>query len=205
MMKAGKDRKRYERVAKFYDFFEFPMEVFAFARWRRKLMDHIEGNYILEVGIGTGKNIPYYGEWHAVGLDISGKMLKRAVKRSESLQKKIDFVLGDAEFLPFRDQSFDGIISTYVFCSVENPENGFKELYRVLRAGRRAYFLEHVRSENEIVGRLIDALNPVVRAFGPEINRRTIESIKRAGFKIVRDEHLMSSVFRLVIAEKPST
>ncbi len=205
MKKTGKDRKRYERVAKFYDIFEFPMEVFAFSEWRKSLIKNVEGSNILEVGIGTGKNIPYYRNWYAVGLDISEKMLKKAVKRSKSVRKKIDFVLGDAEFLPFRDHSFDGIISTCVFCSVENPENGLKELFRVLKPGGRAYFLEHVRSENDTVGKIMDALNPVIRAVGPEINRRTVDTIRKTGFRILKDVHLMSSIFRMVVAEKPAT
>ena len=202
MVKKGTDKRRYDRVAGVYDIFESPMELMAFSKWRSELFRYVEGGKILEVGIGTGKNILYYGNWDVAGLDISHKMLKKAVKRAFDLNKKIDFVQGDAEYLPFRDESFDGVISTYVFCSVENPENGLKELYRVLKSGGRAYFLEHVRSENEIVGKLMDAVNPAIRVIGPEINRKTVENIKNAGFIIVRDVKLMSSVFRLVIAEK---
>ncbi len=196
--------KRYDRVARIYDIFEAPMEILAFSGWRSTLFSHIRGERILEVGIGTGKNLPYYREWRVVGVDISRKMIEKAHGRAGKLKKHADFVQADAEMLPFRDESFDGVISTYVFCSVENPENGLKEILRVLKPGGRAYFLEHVRSENEVLGKIMDTLNPLFRLMGPEINRRTVESIKRTGFTIIKDVHLMSSVFRLVIAERPS-
>ncbi len=202
--KAGIDKKKYDRIAGIYDIFESPMEVFAFSKWRNELFSHIQGKKILEVGIGTGKNLPYYREWNATGIDISRKMIEKARRRAERLKKQVDLVQADAEMLPFRDESFDGIISTYVFCSVENPENGLKEIFRVLKPRGKVYFLEHVRSENEIAGKIMDTLNPIFRLMGPEINRRTVELIKKTGLAITKDVHLMSSVFRLVIAEKPS-
>ncbi len=202
MAKKGVDKRRYDRVANFYDVFETPMEILAFSKWRSELFKRIDGEKILEVGIGTGKNIPYFKEWDAVGIDISHKMIERALKRAKIFGKKVDLIVGDVENLPFRDESFDAVISTYVFCSVENPEKGLSEIYRVLKNGGKAYFLEHVRSENECVGKIMDILNPIFRVIGPEINRRTVEKIKKTGFSISEDLKLMTSVFRLVIAEK---
>lgn len=204
MPKKGSDKKKYDRIATLYDFMEMPMEIFAFSSWRKKLMDLVDGGRILEVGIGTGKNIQYYGEWDVVGIDISRKMLEKALIRSKLSGKRVQIVQGDVESLPFKDETFDGAISTYVFCSVENPVKGLREIHRVLKPQGKAYFLEHVRSESEIAGKLMDFLNPIFKMIGPEINRRTVENIKKAGFKIIEDRNLMTSVFRLVIAEKPS-
>ncbi|WP_457590709.1 class I SAM-dependent methyltransferase [Geoglobus sp.] len=202
MDKKGSDKRRYDRVASMYDIAELPMELLAFSSWRKELFKLIKGGKILEVGIGTGKNINYYGKWEVTGVDISRKMLERALIRAKKSGKSVDLIQADAESLPFKDGVFDGAISTYVFCSVENPVKGLREVYRVLKPGGRAYFLEHVRSENEIAGRMMDAINPIFRAIGPEINRKTVENIKKAGFKIVEDRFLFTSVFRLVVAEK---
>ncbi len=202
MVKKGLDKRRYDKVARFYDIFEFPMELLAFSSWRRELLKRVEGNLVLEVGIGTGKNIPYYKNWEVVGVDISRRMLEKAIKRVKENKKVVHLIQADAESLPFKDGVFDAIISTYVFCSVENPINGLKELYRVLKKGGKAYFLEHMRSESEFVGKILDALNPLLRKLGPEINRRTAENIKRAGFKIIEERHLMTSIFRMIVAEK---
>lgn len=202
MVKKKEDKRRYDRVARFYDIFEFPMELLAFSSWRRELMKRVKGNFVLEVGIGTGKNIPYYKKWEAVGVDISRNMLEKAKKRLEESGKVVQLIQADAKSLPFKDDVFDAVISTYVFCSVENPIRGLEELYRVLKKGEKAYFLEHMRSENEFVGKILDLLNPIFRAFGPEINRRTLENIRKAGFKIVEEKFLMTSIFRMIVAEK---
>ena len=213
--KKGEDKKKYDRAAARYDYFEFPMEVLAFSRWRRLLFGELERfikaedkeseRLILEVGIGTGKNMPYYGTGDYIGMDISRKMLEKARDRMERTGRSMDLIQCDAELLPFRDGIFDAIISTYVFCSVENPVRGLKELHRVLKPGGRVFFLEHMRCESEIGGKILDALNTLARSFGPEINRRTVENIKKAGFRIVEERWLMTSVFRFVVAEKIST
>jgi demethylmenaquinone methyltransferase/2-methoxy-6-polyprenyl-1,4-benzoquinol methylase len=202
LSKKGEDKKKYDKAAARYDFFEFPMEVLAFSKWRKLLFGKVEGELILEVGIGTGKNIPYYSNGEYIGIDISRKMLEKAKDRVEKLGRKIDLIQCDAELLPFRDEVFDAIVSTYVFCSVENPVRGLKELYRVLKPNGRVYFLEHMRCENEIGGKVLDALNPIARLFGPEINRRTVENIRKAGFKIAEEKWLLTSVFRFIVAEK---
>ena len=214
LSKKGEDKKKYDRAAARYDYFEFPMEILIFSRWRKLLFGELSKfienevpetareKLILEVGIGTGKNMPYYGAGEYVGIDISRKMLEKARNRMIRLERVVDLVQSDAEILPFRDETFDAIISTYVFCSVENPVRGLKELYRVLKPRGRVFFLEHMRCENEIGGRILDALNPLARKFGPEINRRTVDNIQKAGFRIAEERWLMTSVFRFIVAEK---
>ncbi len=214
LSKKGEDKRKYDKAADRYDLFEFPMELVAFSRWRRLLFGKLEEfveleagesdkeKLILEVGVGTGKNMPYYGTGEYIGIDISRKMLEKAKNRMERLGRKIDLIQCDAEILPFKNEVFDAIISTYVFCSVENPMRGLKELFRVLKPEGRVFFLEHMRCENEIGGKILDALNPLARSFGPEINRRTAENIRKAGFRIAEERWLMTSVFRFIVAER---
>ncbi len=201
-IKKGLDKKRYDKAAARYDIFESPMELVFFSKWRKRLFGRIKGDYILDVGIGTGKNIPHYGKGRFIGVDISIKMLEKAKKRAEKLGKKVELIQCDAEALPFKSKVFDAVVSTYVFCSVENPVRGLRELYRILKPGDRVYFLEHMRCESETGGVILDALNPLVRVFGPEINRRTVKNIEEGGFRVVKENWLLTSVFRFIIAEK---
>jgi demethylmenaquinone methyltransferase/2-methoxy-6-polyprenyl-1,4-benzoquinol methylase len=200
--KQGLDKKRYNRIAPFYDQFEGPMELFSYSRWRKKMQKYVPGKgTILEIGVGTGKNLPYYNKnQRLIAVDISEKMLQKAKsKRSEA---DVNFVQMDAELLGFPDKIFDAIVSTYVFCSIENPIRGLGELNRVLKRTGIVVFLEHMRSEIEFMGRIMDVLNPlVVDNFGPNINRRTVKNIQRAGFNILKEEYLLSTVFRLIVAK----
>ncbi len=200
--KQGLDRKRYNRIAPFYDQFESPMELRNYSRWRERMRQYMpKKGTIMEIGVGTGKNMPYYKKnQRLVATDISEKMLQKA--KNKQYEADVDFVQMDVELLGFIDNVFDAIVSTYVFCSVENPVRGLRELKRVLKKEGVVVFLEHMRSEIALVGRVMDVLNPlVVENFGPNINRRTAENIRRAGFKILREEYLLSTVFRLIIAK----
>jgi ubiquinone/menaquinone biosynthesis C-methylase UbiE len=91
----------------------------------------------------------------------------------------------DVERLPFVDASFDTVTATCVFCSVEHPVRGLEEVRRVTKPSGQVLLLEHVRPRNPLLGRLSDLLSPLTRRFGPEINRRTEENIRKAGLDIV--------------------
>lgn len=202
--KAGEDRKRYNRIAAIYEIAETPMELFLFKKWRENLFERInscESDLILEIGVGTGKNVPYYRDGCYIAVDISEKMIFRAKRRVKD-SKKVQFIVGDAESLPFKDGIFDIVFTTFVFCSVENPVKGLKEAYRVLKPDGRAFFLEHMLPENRLIQPFFHLLNPIARMMGPEINRKTDENIRRAGFSIVEEEHLLGTVFRLIEAVK---
>ncbi len=203
MAKKGIDKKKYDRMASIYDLMESPMELLSFARWRSKAVDKAyTAQKILEVGTGTGKNLPYYTEAHQVfAVDISKKMLKRAKVRVKKSKAIVNLVQMDAESLGFSSDTFDAAVATYVFCSVENPISGLRELRRVLKKDGIAVFLEHMRSENEFIGKGMDLFNPIISRTGPNINRRTARNIQDAGFEIVEEVRLFSSVFRLIVAQ----
>jgi len=204
MIKKGVDKKRYNRIAAIYDSLENPMELLSYSRWRKEVLKWLpKREKILEVGVGTGKNLPHYCKNHEIfAVDISENMLKRAKDRAEESKATIHLVQMDAERLGFPNEFFDAAISTYVFCSVENPMRGLEEIRRVLKTDGIAVFLEHMRSENEFMGKAMDLLNPlVVSTFGPNINRRTVENIKNASFEVLEEKYLLSSIFRLIIAK----
>ena len=193
-------QKRYDRQAAFFDLTEAPWELLAFKRLRRRLWGQVSGGRLLEVGAGTGKNFPYHpADARMLGLDISPRMLQRASRRARKLGREIDLVLGDAQRLPFRDGAFDAAVATFVFCSVPDPIAGLEEARRVLRTDGKVHLLEHVRARNPIAGWLMDRLNPiVVRMMGANINRQTLENVRRAGIAVEDVESRAFGIVKLI-------
>jgi ubiquinone/menaquinone biosynthesis C-methylase UbiE len=196
-------RRRYDRLAPFYDLLEAPVERFRFASWRARLRDRILGDQALEVGVGTGKNLAYYPrDVKVTAVDLSPRMLERARRRVSVLGLEVELREMDVQDLAFPDHVFDTLFATFVFCSVPDPVLGLRELRRVCKPGGRLLLLEHMRPGNPVLGLLFDLLNPmVVRMMGANINRRTMENIRRAGWRIRVEERLSSDIVWWIEAE----
>jgi ubiquinone/menaquinone biosynthesis C-methylase UbiE len=195
-------RKRYDRLAPFYDLLEAPLERFRFSSWRKGLKNRVIGKRGLEAGVGTGKNFRHYpSNVRITAIDVSPRMLDRAEKRAQTLGIEVDLRQMDVQELQFRDQSFDTVFATFVFCSVPDPVLGLRELRRVCKTGGRLLLLEHMRPENQFFGALFDALNPlIVRMSGANINRKTIDNINSAGWAIETVMNLSSDIVRWIEA-----
>lgn len=203
---ADQTRKRYDRMAPIYDASEAMMERFLYSRWRRRLWSDVKGPQILEVGVGTGKNMPYYPAGaHVTAIDLSEGMLSRARKRANSLSLDVDLRQMDAQALAFPSDSFETVVATFVFCSVPDPIAGLRELGRVCKPEGEIRLLEHMRGRSELVGRLMDVVNPLaVSIQGANINRRTVDNIQSAGLQIQHIVDLsVQGIFKLIVA-KPS-
>jgi ubiquinone/menaquinone biosynthesis C-methylase UbiE len=173
--------------------------------WRKQLWELVEGTEILEVGVGTGKNMPFYPVGiRMTAIDLTPGMLERARQRAIDLKLHIVLKIGDVQAFEFPDSTFDAIVGTFVFCSVPDPVLGLKELARVLKPDGKIYLLEHMRIQSEPLGRLMDLINPlVVRIMGANINRRTMENIQKAGLKIESVHDLaMQGMFKMIVARK---
>lgn len=190
-------KRRYNRIAKFFDLSEAMMDRGKMKEWRKMVWQQTEGK-VLEVGVGTGKNIEYYPEnIEATAIDFSEKMLEKAKDRAKRLGKKVDLRLMDVEQLEFPDETFDTVITTCVFCSVPDPIKGLKEIQRVCKKSGQIIMLEHVRSKRPIIGSIMDLLNPIVlRLVGANINRNTVENLKKAGLNVEVEQDLMMDIVK---------
>ena len=186
---------RYDRAAAVYDLYDLPMDVLGGVRRRRRRLLRRARGRVLEVGVGTGRNLDLYPPGTSLtGIDVSAGMLAHARRRvSElSMDEVVELVSADVHDLPFADASFDTVVATCVFCSVADPITGLAEMARVTAPGGQVLLLEHVRPRIPLLGWLADRLNPMTRrVFGFNINRHTetvvtdsalaIEEVHRAG------------------------
>lgn len=195
-------RKRYNRISSTYDQMEWLIEKYLFSKWRALLWGQIKGEKILEIGVGTGKNIPYYPDSSSItAIDLSNGMMAKAISRAQDLKRDVDFQLMNVESLQYTDDSFDAAVATFVFCSVPFPIKGLEELGRVVKPGGDIWLLDHVRVNKPVIGPLMDLFNPViVRMMGANINRRTAENVRQAGLKIHSITNLKGELVKLIQA-----
>jgi ubiquinone/menaquinone biosynthesis C-methylase UbiE len=203
-LKSEKDQAeaRFDRVAAFYDAFNFFMELFA-SKHRREILQQARGD-ILEVGVGTGSSFRDYplGK-RIIAVDISREMLRRAEEKSKNYKGIIKLHREDVQTLSFKDETFDTVFTSWVFCSVTNPVKGLTELRRVLKKDGQLLMLEHVRSKGRVLGYLMDKLNPLVARIGVDnINRDTEENLRKAGFNVKQVRNLAYDVVKAIVAVK---
>lgn len=158
---------------------------------REKVLAEASGD-VLEVGGGTGANLPHYGSG-VKSLTITEPetpMLKRLEPRVRKIAPGAKVVQAPAETLPFEDDSFDTAVSTLVLCGVGDQARALRELRRVLRPGGRLVFIEHVRSDEPGLARWQDRLNWFNRLVACcNCNRRTLDSIEGEGFTVTSVAH----------------
>lgn len=195
-------RKRYDRLSPYYDLLESFLEKVAFSKWRKRAFEYMNGKDILEVGVGTGKNLDFYPlDKRFTAIDFSPGMLSRARRKAEVNRMNVHLREMDVQKLQFDDQSFDTVLATFVFCSVPDPIQGLREVKRVCRKGGRIILLEHVRPSSQFLGGIFDVLNLfIVRLMGVNINRETVGNIKKAGLKIEQERNLFHDIVKIVVA-----
>ncbi|MGR8981007.1 MAG: class I SAM-dependent methyltransferase [Gammaproteobacteria bacterium] len=197
-------KKRYDRIAPYFDGLEAMMEGLVFKNWRKRLWERVDGYHILEVGVGTGKNFDYYPKnVRITAIDFSPEMLKQARRNKERKRAEVELELMDVQSLHYANNSFDAVVGSFVFCSVPSPMKGLKELYRVCKPGGQVLLLEHVLSSRPLIAGVMNALNPlVVRLVGANINRNTVKNVKACNFSSVLVDERSSDIIKLIEARK---
>ncbi|MBE0470030.1 MAG: methyltransferase domain-containing protein [Methyloprofundus sp.] len=195
-------KKRYDRIAPYFDRIEGIMEKMMFGDLRAHLWQQVRGDKILEVGVGTGKNFAYYPVNKTItAIDFSSVMIREAEKKRTSLNLKVELMEMDVQALDFPDNHFDSVIGTFLFCSVPDPEQGLRELKRVCKSGGEVLLLEHVLSSHRLLAAIMHLINPItVRLFGANINRQTVKTVQACGFSSVEALAGSSHLVKLIRA-----
>jgi ubiquinone/menaquinone biosynthesis C-methylase UbiE len=154
---------------------------------RRRLLAGA-GGQVLEIGGGTGANLPLYGAGveALVVTEPSAPMAERLGRRLDAERLPVELVRAPAEALPFEDARFDTAVSTLVLCTVADQARALAELRRVMKPAGRLLFIEHVRSEEPRLAAWQDRLNGLNRIVGRgcNCNRSTLQGIRAAGFRV---------------------
>ncbi len=193
---------KYNRIAPIYELIDLPLELFFFRKWRKEALSNLNGK-VLEVGMGTGRNLKYYPTGCSVtGIDKSEGMLEKAREKATDM-KNVTLLLMDAEHLEFPDNSFDYVVTTFVLCTIPDPVKALKEMRRVLKPSGELIALEHVHSSYPLIARFEDLINPVLFfLLGDHTTRHTVKNIEDAGFTIKEAKKLaFKDVFRKIRAK----
>jgi len=200
-------QRRYDLWASVYDYAEWPAERLLFQSWREQLWAVVDGPEVLEIGVGTGKNMPYYpDDAHVTAIDLSPNMVERARRQAQQFpEKKMTIREMDVQSLDFFDAQFDEVVATMVFCSVPDPVLGLREAFRVTKPGGHLRLLEHMRASPPLLARLMDRFDaPIHWAAGMHIARETVDNVRRAGWNVQTVEPLTrGDIFRRIVARRP--
>jgi ubiquinone/menaquinone biosynthesis C-methylase UbiE len=157
---------------------------------RRSEMIPLACGEILEIGIGSGLNLPFYSDRviRICGVDPSSELLQMARKKTGSLTIPVQLLNGSAEQLPLENQVVDTIVMTWTLCSIPDPNKALAEMLRVLKPGGDLLFIEHGRAPETKVEAWQDRINRPWRALagGCNLNRKIDGLISAAGFRILQ-------------------
>jgi len=194
---------RYQRIAPVYDLLELPFEYGRYRQIRRVLFQGLSGR-VLDAGVGTGRNFPFYPPGtKVVGIDISPAMLARAERKRKSAPVDVQLRQMDVTRLDFADRTFDAAVATFLFCVL--PEKlqvpGLRELSRVVKKGGAVRLLEYVRPHRTVRRVIAKLWEPwIAWAYGASFDRRTEEHLPRAGLEIIEARFVVDDLVRLISA-----
>ena len=195
----------FDALASGYDLFMWPLEQALFARLRRRALHTLRPSapprWVLEVGVGTGANLPFYpASSRVIAVDASAEML--SVARRRRTHAAVQLSQTDAHHLAFPDATFDGVVGSFLLCNVTDPRGVLQEVHRTLRPDGRLLLLEHVRGAHPWAARLTDLLDLPWHAWSRSchLNRETEATVASAGFTITCSERYALGIVQLIEA-----
>ena len=196
-------RATYQRIARWYDLLDAPFERKRYQPIRPLLFAGLSGR-VLDAGVGTGRNIPFYPQdGDMLGIDLSPAMLTRASRRRDEVGRDVALMEMDVMHTSFEDNSFDAVVSTFLFC-VLAPEHqlpALKELVRICKPDGEIRLLEYSYSKNPMKRFIMRLWAPWVRfAYGAAFDRNTHLYLEEAGFEETENYFLVDDIIRFIVA-----
>jgi ubiquinone/menaquinone biosynthesis C-methylase UbiE len=193
---------RYQRIAPFYDLLDLPFEARRYSALRPLLFEGLGGR-ILDAGVGTGRNIPFYPrDARVVGIDTSPAMLARAERRrTQSPARVVELKQMDVTALAFATDTFDAAVSTFLFCvlSDELQVLALRELSRVVKQGGAIRLLEYVRPQGTLRRAVARIWEPWMGwAYGASFDRHTEQHVPEAGLEVVSSRFVIPDLIKLI-------
>lgn len=196
-------RRLYDRAAGRYERFMTVTE--GILRTGRREVGEAATGDVLEVAIGTGLSLPWYGAGvrSLTGVDLSPGMLNQCASRAPTAFP-VRLAIADAQQLPFPAARFDTVVFTLCLCTIPDPARAVREAVRVASPGARMLFLEHVRSNVPPLGLLQDVITPATRLLGADhFNRRSAATIRQSGVIIDAERRWALGIVSLVRGRSP--
>ncbi len=174
-----------------------------FAGGRQWVCSQATGD-VLEVAIGTGRNLPFYPDSIRLsGIDFSPAMLDIARSRAAGAGVTVDLREGDAQTLPFDDASFDTVVCTLGLCGIPDDRAAVAEMFRVLRPDGKLLLLDHIGSDRRWLHRGQRLLEKITVRMGEHLTRRPLPLVEQAGFHVEHTERLKLGAIERLSATKP--
>jgi len=196
---------RYQRIAPFYDLLDLPFEYARYRHIRPQLFAGLSGR-ILDAGVGTGRNIPFYpANAYVVGIDLSPAMLARAMRRARPLGPTVEFHQMDITRVALQERSFDAAVGSFLFCVL--PDNlqvpALREIKRVLKPGGVLRLLEYVRPKGRLRAAMARLWEPwMAWAYGAGFDRRIEEHVVESGLEILESRFVVEDLIKLISARR---
>ena len=207
-MTAGDARAVYRRIARYYDFLDGSFERKRYAPIRGTLFAGLTGR-ILDAGVGTGRNIPYYPAGaDMIGIDLSQAMLAQARARRDALGSDVPLSAMDVTRTGFADSSFDAVVASFVFCVLkpDQQQAALEELGRIVKPGGEIRLLDYTWSRQPWRRFVMGLWAPWVRwAYGAGFDREPQRHVEPAGLVLAESRFLIDDVVRYVVARRPVT
>jgi ubiquinone/menaquinone biosynthesis C-methylase UbiE len=198
---ATSNFERYQRIAWVYDILDLPFEYGRYRKIRPQLFNQLSGR-ILDAGVGTGRNFPFYPpSSEVIGIDLSPAMLARAERRLSTAPTMVELRCMDVTKLDFPDRFFDAAVATFLFCTLpdELQVAGMRELSRVVKPGGIVRCLEYTRPSGGLRRAMTRLWEPwVYWAYGATFDRQTERKAPEAGLRLFESRFVHDELIKLL-------
>lgn len=198
------ERRPYLYIVRFYDLLDLPFEYGRYRPIRPILFDGVGGR-VLDAGVGTGRNMPFYPQGgQVVGIDLSPHMLARARKRKARLGAEVELRHMDVIETDFPDRHFDYVVATFLFCVLDEEDQlpALRELRRICKPEGEIRLLEYTYSRDPLKRFVMRLWAPWVRVmYGATFNRHTERYVDAAGLRLVEERFLFEDIIKLLVLQ----